>query len=139
MIELIKAIKSSGSIRTPQPVEVIKKTQTVRDERKEQPEKAETVKETIKAAVAEDLDKSELEELTTALNDVMKALRLDASFWVDERTERFVVSLTNGETGEVIRQIPPEELLEMAARLKEVAVTFAAKPDLSGVLVDQKL
>lgn len=41
-------------------------------------------------------------------------------FHQDERTGRFVCQLLDEETKEVIRQIPPEEVLALAAKLEEM-------------------
>jgi len=35
-----------------------------------------------------------------------------------------MVTLVNRETGEIIRQIPPEKLLDMVARFRELAGLF---------------
>lgn len=42
------------------------------------------------------------------------------SFSKDERTGRFVCTLTDQKTHEVIRQIPPEGELDLAARMDEM-------------------
>ncbi len=43
------------------------------------------------------------------------------SFDVDEETGRSVVRVVNKETGEVIRQVPPEELLTLVARMRQLS------------------
>ena len=43
------------------------------------------------------------------------------SFDVDEETGRAVVRVLNKETGEVIRQVPPEELLTLVARMRQLS------------------
>jgi len=43
------------------------------------------------------------------------------SFSKDERTGRVVCRIMDQETNEILRQVPPEEMLELAARLDEVA------------------
>lgn len=43
------------------------------------------------------------------------------SFDVDEDTGRSVVRVLNKETGEVIRQVPPEELLTLMARMRQLS------------------
>ncbi|UCD38494.1 MAG: flagellar protein FlaG [Fidelibacterota bacterium] len=43
------------------------------------------------------------------------------SFDVDEDTGRAVVRVLNKETGEIIRQVPPEELLTLVARMRQLS------------------
>lgn len=43
------------------------------------------------------------------------------SFDVDDDTGRAVVRVLNKETGEVIRQVPPEELLTLVARMRQLS------------------
>ena len=47
---------------------------------------------------------------------------------MDEKSESIVIQLTDGTSGELIRQFPPEELLELQAKLD----------DLVGILFDKK-
>jgi uncharacterized FlaG/YvyC family protein len=48
----------------------------------------------------------------------------ELSIGVDKEADIIVVKLVNSETKEVIRQIPPEEMLRLAARMKELEKTF---------------
>jgi flagellar protein FlaG len=54
----------------------------------------------------------------------IKALTQDGAFSVrfeiHPKTGQFVARLVDAETGEVIRQLPPEEMLELAAKLEEL-------------------
>lgn len=42
-------------------------------------------------------------------------------FDVDEATGRSIVRVVNKETGEVLRQVPPEELLTLVARMEQLS------------------
>lgn len=46
---------------------------------------------------------------------------------MDEETGRSVVRVVNKETGEVIRQIPPEELLTLVARMRQLSGLIFSK------------
>ncbi|MDN5870930.1 MAG: flagellar protein FlaG [Nitrococcus sp.] len=48
------------------------------------------------------------------LNEYLREMRRDLAFRVDEGSGRVVITVTNPVTQEVIRQIPPERLLELA-------------------------
>lgn len=54
-----------------------------------------------------------LQQIQTYLSESRRQL----SFLVDERSGRTVIRVVNPVSGELIRQIPSEEVLEMAARL----------------------
>ena len=61
---------------------------------------------------------SEQEAVNNPLRDgLAKNPRFKLSFRVDEATQEVVVSVIDPETKDVIRQIPPEELLRLAERL----------------------
>ncbi len=49
------------------------------------------------------------------------AVERDLHYEVDEELNRVVVKILDGESGDVIRQIPPENLLKLAKVLKDQA------------------
>lgn len=53
------------------------------------------------------------------LNKYVQSLNRDLQFSIDEKTGRTVIKVLDSETKEVIRQIPPEEVLSLARNLKE--------------------
>ncbi|MNW69268.1 flagellar protein FlaG [compost metagenome] len=62
----------------------------------------------------------------------MKALQgpettLDIS--IHEKTHDIMVKVLNKETGEVLREIPPEKTLDLVAKMMEIA----------GILIDEKV
>lgn len=69
------------------------------------------------AAVAATLPN--LSGIVQNLNQFMTANRRDLVFRVDEGSGRLVITVMNPETGEVVRQIPPEELLSVAKTMRE--------------------
>lgn len=54
--------------------------------------------------------KEAVSDVADALNSVSKAVDRNLQFSVDEETGRIVIKVTDGDTGEVIRVIPPEEI-----------------------------
>lgn len=48
------------------------------------------------------------------LNEALKERQRDLEFSVDETTGRTVLKVIHSESGEVIRQLPPEEILQIA-------------------------
>lgn len=53
------------------------------------------------------------------LNEYVQSLNRDLQFSIDEKTGRTVIKVLDSETKEVIRQIPPEEVLSLARNLHE--------------------
>lgn len=70
--------------------------------------------------VQKDLDSEALEKLAEELNENFKIFNAAISFSVDKDTSKTVITILDRETEEVIREIPPEELLELAAKLTEI-------------------
>lgn len=74
----------------------------------------------------------EIGELQEAIEDVQAAVDVfnrSLDFSVDEASGRFLVKVIDTSTEEVIREIPPEKVLRIAARMKELV----------GLLFDKKI
>lgn len=63
---------------------------------------------------------AEVKEAVNRLNAYVQTLRRDLQFRVDEDTDRVIVTVTDSETHEVIRQIPSEEILAVAKSLENI-------------------
>lgn len=77
------------------------------------------------------------EELSMVVEDVnktMEALNYSLRFHVHRATRQIMVDVVNPETKEVIREIPPEQMLDLAAKLKEMVKYFS---NIVGILVDE--
>jgi flagellar protein FlaG len=66
--------------------------------------------------------KNEIMDMTEALNEYTQDLQTNLGFSVREEGlgKQIVVELKNTATNEVIKQFPPEELLEIKARMEEL-------------------
>ena len=64
-------------------------------------------------------DRGELEAVVSEMNEIAKAADRDIAFQLDDDSGRVVVSVKDRATGDVIRQIPSEEALELAAHLTD--------------------
>ena len=53
------------------------------------------------------------EQALDKLNEIMRDRERDLEFSIDEETGRTILKVIHAESGEVIRQIPPEELLNV--------------------------
>jgi flagellar protein FlaG len=69
------------------------------------------------AASAPVMAKAELERAVESLNESVQSHRRSLRFSVDEDSGRTVIRVVDPSTDEVIRQIPPEEVLDVARHL----------------------
>lgn len=53
------------------------------------------------------------------LNRMMRSMQRDVSFSVDEDANATVIKIFKTETGELIKQFPPEEILAMISRIRD--------------------
>jgi flagellar protein FlaG len=67
---------------------------------------------------------AELLQLVGEKVDGFNPATSELSIGVDKEADRIVVKLVNSETKEVIRQIPPEEMLRLAERMRELEKTI---------------
>lgn len=72
--------------------------------------------------------KQQVEAAVEAVKDFIQPMASNLAFEMDEDTGRTVVKITDASSGELIRQIPSEEMLEIAKALDR----------LQGLLVKQK-
>ena len=61
-----------------------------------------------------------IESVTRQIDSFLRSQNHQLQFRVDQGTGKMVVTVTDGETGEVIRQVPGEEALKMAQRIEDM-------------------
>lgn len=66
----------------------------------------------------------EVKEAANRLNSALQALNKDLAISVHEGSGKMVVEVTDPSTGEVIRQIPPERVLEVDERIDNIVGLF---------------
>jgi len=69
------------------------------------------------------VNESNISDAVKSMNDVVQNVRRELEFSIDDESGRTVVKVMDSETGEVIRQLPEEEALSVARRLKEFMET----------------
>jgi flagellar protein FlaG len=72
-------------------------------------------------------DPVKLQEAVTKLNDYVQNIQRTLSFSVDKETGRTVVKVYDSETNELIRQIPPEETVKLAASIGQQTASLFVK------------
>lgn len=73
------------------------------------------------------------DDLGLAVSDIqsfVQSVKRNLNFSIDDSSGQVVVKVIDGDSGEVVRQIPSEEVLKLAARLDDVrSVLFETAPD----------
>lgn len=90
-----------------------------------------TVEAAVKMAQArQELNREEKLRMVEKMNEFISSINKGLSFRVDEESGRDVVTIYEAKTGDIIRQIPDEDMLDVFRRL-------AAQATSSGLLVDK--
>lgn len=74
------------------------------------------------------LSKEGFDRLVTEANDKFKVINKQISYNIHKETNRVFAKIKDAETGEVMKEIPSEESLDLSAKLK----------DMVGLLIDEK-
>lgn len=123
--------KTSGKTDFPSPAD-LKKARLAQARRESGPDFAKLVDrvgETRQnASAARESVRVKLEEIAQTLNREMQFRERNLNFSVDKISNRILFSVTDKESGEVIRQVPPEAVLKVSHNLEA----------LKGVLFDDK-
>ena len=64
--------------------------------------------------------RAQVEDLAQGLQELVQSVHRQLNFKVDEGTETMVIQVIDAETEEVVRQIPPEGILELQQRMAEI-------------------
>ncbi len=70
-----------------------------------------------------------LEEHVKDLNELLRFFDRKLAFEVHEATNRYLVKVVDVETEEVLREIPPERVLDIVARIEEMV----------GLVIDERI
>ena len=68
----------------------------------------------------EPVDKAKVEVAAVALKEFAQSVQRDLDFRVDDGSGQVVVKVTDSTSGDVIRQIPSEEALQLAENLSDI-------------------
>ena len=80
-------------------------------------------------------DKNVLEDVASNLQEFVNLIDKELKFTVDTDSGRQVVTVKDGTSGEIIRQIPSEEVLKLAQNLAKISDVFTV----SGKLLETKV
>ena len=94
------------------------------DERRQQVGGAEVGKEEAAAQVAAGekvtVSREQVESAVSTIQEFVQSVRRNVNFTLEDASGRVVVKVTDASSGDIIRQIPSEEALQLAESLEEV-------------------
>ncbi len=64
--------------------------------------------------------KNELNEAVDNSNEIGQLLKRKLNFAIDENRDKVIVTVVDEESGEVVRQVPPKEMLRISAHLQKL-------------------
>lgn len=76
----------------------------------------------------EKLEQIEVESAVESINDAVEHINRALRFQIHEDTQRMMVRVINVNTDEVIKELPPEDVLDTVARIREMI----------GLLIDER-
>ena len=68
-----------------------------------------------------DVDQIDFSKVVSRVTEVVQKLGTKVAFQYDERTTQPVIRVFDDDSGELIRQIPREEMLELMAKLRDIS------------------
>jgi len=77
--------------------------------------------ETVSSVSQVPVDDKDIESLKDELNEFAQSVQRQLEFTVDKDSGKTIVRVIDVETGETVRDIPPEEIRNMQKHLKEVS------------------
>jgi len=79
------------------------------------------------AGKPEEISLQKLQNLTEAVDTYMQSLGVNLKFNVDERTDMVQVEVRDPDTDKLIRKIPADEMLDLAASIENMVGLFLNK------------
>ncbi len=73
---------------------------------------------------AEDISLQKLQNVTEAMDSYMASMGVSLKFNIDERTDTVQVEVRDPETDKLIRKIPADEMLDLAASIEKMMGLF---------------
>ncbi|HOJ13048.1 MAG TPA: flagellar protein FlaG [Deltaproteobacteria bacterium] len=75
----------------------------------------------------DDRSADEMKKDIEAINEQLAVLNQSLQFRIDEESKDVVIRIVDKDSGEVIKQIPPEEIMNLRRRLREMSSLFVER------------
>ncbi len=72
------------------------------------------------AGASQEIPRDQVESAVSTIQEFVQSVRRNINFSLEDTSGRVVVKVTDANSGDVIRQIPSEEALQLAESLEEV-------------------
>ena len=103
------------------------------EEREQRTERTESIRSKVESLNKDKLSAEELredlEEKVDDMNDIMETLDEKLSFELHDDTETIMTQIIDIKTKEVLKEMPPKEMLDLAARIHEMV----------GLIIDEEV
>ena len=106
-VEIVTSVSSASITK--------KRNNDIKNDNKTENKNIEKVKDTIDEKIS---------RIAEAMESYVQSVQRDLKIQVHEETGNIMVKVTSEDGKKVIREIPPEELLDLAARMEELAGTL---------------
>jgi len=112
-----KVVGQAASSLTERAVDHVKQADTQNQQRLQQNQYEKNNQE----VTAQPLEREQLEKMAQQLQDFMGEMNRSLQFQVDEDSGRDVIKVLDKDTGDIIKQYPSEEVLNLVSKLSETA------------------
>ena len=113
----LRAIGQAASSLTERAVDDVKQADTQNQQRLQQNQYEKNNQE----VTAQPLEREQLEKMAQQLQEFMGEMNRSLQFQVDEDSGRDVIKVLDKDTGDIIKQYPSEEVLNLVSKLSETA------------------
>lgn len=112
-----KVVSQAASSLTERAVDDVKQADTQNQQRLQQNQYEKNNQE----VTAQPLEREQLEKMAQQLQEFMGEMNRSLQFQVDEDSGRDVIKVLDKDTGDIIKQYPSEEVLNLVSKLSETA------------------
>ena len=121
----MEAIKSLTQEPIRRQVEILTATSSISNDEKQSVGKIKNQKSVPQFSdQVKEASNEKINRIAEAMDSYVQSIQRDLKIQVHEKTGKIMIQVTSKETGEVIREIPPKELLDLAAKMEEMAGTL---------------
>ena len=107
------------------PVDMVTSTSSASDTQKRTADPIEGKKnESQNVEKLKETAKDKIDRIAEAMDSYVRSIQRELKIQVHEGTGNIMVRVISEDSGKVIREIPPKELLDLAARMEELAGTL---------------
>ena len=76
-------------------------------------------------------DSAQISEAVSRINEIVQSIQRDLSFNLDQESGRTIIRVIDSQSGELIRQIPSEEVLAIAKQLRDLEKDTVSRGEIS--------